>query len=209
VSRRFPLALLWFLAWGVGAFAVVVYAFLPFGANVHPELREGFEARRGLVITHAFAASLALLLGPTQFWRRLRARRPGLHRVLGRCYLAAGVGLGGVTGLLLAQHAFGGAWAQAGFSALALAWLGTGAAALAAIRRGDVAAHRRWMLRNFALSLAAVTLRLALPATMLAGVPLATAYAAVAWLCWVPQVLLLEWTLARRPAMPHRVDLPA
>ena len=55
----------------------------------------------------------------------------------------------------------------------------------------------------------AVTLRLALPATMLAGVPLATAYAAVAWLCWLPQLLLLEWTLARRPAVPHRVDLPA
>lgn len=205
MTRRFHLHALWSLAWGVGAYAVLAYALLPFGATVHPDLRAAFEQRRALVLLHAFAASLALLLGPTQFWPGLRARWPGLHRVCGRLYLGLGVGLGGVTGLLLALQASGGAWAQAGFGGLALAWLGSGTMALAAILRGDIEAHRRWMLRNFALSLAAVTLRLYLPLGVVAGASLETSYAAVAWLCWVPNLLWVEWRiLASAPPAQFR-----
>ena len=49
------------------------------------------------------------------------------------------------------------------------------------------------MIRNFALSLAAVTLRLYLPASAVAGVPFEDFYPAVAWLCWVPNLILAEW----------------
>ena len=77
----------------------------------------------------------------------------------------------------------------AGFATLALAWLYTGWKAYSAIRAGDVASHRAWMLRNFALTTAAVTLRIYLPASMLAGIPYEVAYAAIAWLCWVPNLL--------------------
>lgn len=181
------------LAWGVALFALFAYAVLPFGAALHPELRPGFLQREALVYTHVFSAAVALLLGPLQFWTGARERWPQAHRWAGRAYLLLGVGLGGFSGLLLAQHAWGGPWARSGFALLALVWLLTGAIALGHILRGDVAAHRRWMRRNFALSLAAVALRLYLPLVLVAGVPLAWAYPLVAWLCWVPN-LLLAWS---------------
>jgi len=190
-------AVVHFFAWGVAAYALVAYALLPLGAVVSPEMRESFLAQRGAVYAHVFSAVVALVLGPLQFWPVLRAKWPQLHRQLGRAYLALGVGVGGLSGLWLAQRAFGGAIAQSGFTAMALLWLATGAAALACILKGDVQAHRRWMLRNFTFTLAAVTLRFEMPLAMAAGLPLEASYAAVAWLCWLPQWVGVELWLAR------------
>ncbi len=195
------------LSYAVAAYAVVVYTAWPPGAAVHPELRPSFAAQpAGLLYAHVFAAAVALVVGPFQFSPRLRARWPVLHRALGRVYLGLGVLVGGVSGALLAWQAYGGPWARAGFLCLALAWLASGAAALLAIRRGDVAAHRRWMLRNFGLSLAAVSLRLGLPPLVAGGVPLAVAYPLMAWMCWLPQMAFIEWLLAGRAgrALPWR-----
>jgi uncharacterized membrane protein len=185
------------LSVAVAAYAVAVYATQPVGAFVHPEMRASFAANPPAVYAHVFGAAVALALGPWQFSARLRRRRPRVHRWMGRAYLALGVGVGGIAGLVLAPQAFGGGAARLGFAALALAWLASGMRAYAAIRAGDVAAHRRWMLRNFALAFAAVTLRLYLPAAVAAGLPFAPAYAAIAWLCWVPNLLVAEWLVGR------------
>ncbi|CAD5369657.1 conserved membrane hypothetical protein [Rubrivivax sp. A210] len=189
------------LAWlslAVAAYAIAAYAVLPLGAVLHPDIRLSFAAHvPALVYLHVFAAAAALLLGPLQFRADLRARWPTLHRGLGRVYLALGVGLGGLSGLALAANAYGGAWSRAGFATLALLWLATGVLALQRILRGDVAGHRRWMARNFALTLAAVTLRLYLPAAIVGGLSLALAYPVVAWLCWLPNLALAEWLLSR------------
>ena len=48
------------------------------------------------------------------------------------------------------------------------------------------------MIRNFALTFAAVTLRIYLPASMAAGIEFGVAYRAIAWLCWVPNVVVAE-----------------
>ena len=186
------------LSFGVAAYAIAAYALLPIGAVLHPDIRPTFVAHGPLpVYLHVFGAAVALLLGPVQFWTSLRARRPQLHRWLGTAYLALGVGIGGLSGLVLALGAFGGVWSRSGFASLASAWLATGAMALWCILRGDVAGHRRWMTRNFALTLAAVMLRLYLPASMLAGLDLVVAYPLVAWLCWLPNLALAEAWLRR------------
>lgn len=195
------LRVVWALSLAVAAYAIVAYAAWPLGTVLHPELRPSFAAQpAGLLYAHVFAAAVALLVGPLQFSRRLRTRRPVLHRVLGRIYLGVGVLVGGVSGALLAAHAYGGPWARAGFLALALAWLATGAVAWLQIRRGEVDAHRRWMIRNFGLTLAAVALRLWLPALTAAGVPLPVAYPLVAWLCWLPHAVGIELHLAQSGA---------
>jgi len=185
------------LSLGVVAYAVVAYSRFTLGTFVHPDMRAGFEAHRLAIYTHVFASAVALLLGPIQFSVRLRAARPGLHRWLGRTYLGLGVLVGGVAGFVMAFHAFGGRVAQLGFGCLAIAWLYTGARAYLGIRARDVASHRRWMVRNFALTFAAVTLRLWLPASVVAGVPFGLAYPAIAWLCWVPNALFAEVLLGR------------
>jgi uncharacterized membrane protein len=140
---------------------------------------------------------LALALGPFQFLPRLRARRPALHRWMGRLYLIA-ILLGGTGGLYMATMAWGGIPARLGFGVLALLWLGSGFLAYRSIRAGHVAVHRQWMIRNYALTFAAVTLRLQLPLSGLLGLDFTTSYAVIAWTCWLPNLLFAEWLIRRR-----------
>ncbi len=186
------------LAWGVAGYAVVAYGLLPLGALVLPEMKAVFESHTMLIHGHVFTAVLALVLGPWQFMPRLRRMRPALHRWMGRAYLGVGVLGGGLFGLCLSPLAQGGLAARTGFAALALAWLFTGARAWLAIRRADVAAHRRWMVRNFAITLAAVTLRLELTAALFAGLSFQAVYPAIAWLSWLPNLAAAELWLRRR-----------
>ncbi len=199
---RWAFAVLAFLSVAVAGYAVVAYAFLPLGAAVHPDIRGSFEAHRAGIFLHVFAASAALFLGPFQFWTALRVRRPVLHRWSGRIYLGAGVLVGGLAGLYMAAFAYGGLAGKLGFGCLAVAWLYTGLRAYLAIRAGDVAAHRRWMVRNFALAFGAVTLRLWLPLSLVAGIAFEVAYPVVAWLCWVPNLVVAEWLFNRERGGP-------
>ncbi len=98
-----------------------------------------------------------------------------------------------------------------GFVALAflsLGWLYTGLHAYLAIRARVVASHRRWMVRNFSLAFGAVTLRLWLPASVASGIPFETAYPVIAWLCWVPNLLVAEWAFNKAPPPSNSTGAP-
>lgn len=190
--RRYGHGALVLLSLAVAAYAVFAYALLPLGAAVHPDMRATFAAQKAVVYLHVFGSAVALALGPFQFWARLRTSRPKLHRWMGGIYLTVGVGLGGVAGLALATTAYGGMASTLGFGCLALAWLYTANHAWGEARARNFVAHRRWMIRNFALTFAAVTLRIYLPGSMAAGVPFEVAYPAIAWLCWVPNLIVAE-----------------
>ena len=200
--RRVVLGVVGALSLGVAAYAAAVYALLPVGQMVHPDMRAGFAAQRLGIYAHVFGSAFALALGPLQFSARLRARNVAVHRWLGRLYLGVGVLVGGSAGLYMAVHAFGGIVSKLGFGCLAVLWLFTGLRAYLAIRAREVAAHRRWMVRNFALTFAAVTLRIYLPGSVAAGIPFEVAYPAIAWLCWVPNLVAVE-VLAVRRAHPE------
>lgn len=146
-------------------------------------------ARPWLAI-HAGGAATALLLGGAQFVPALRRNR-AVHRWLGRIY-AAGCIVGGLAGLALAFGSTAGPIAAWGFGALAVLWVHATAQGWLAARGRRFDAHRRWMVRSFALTFAAVTLRLYLPASAMAGLDDLLAYRAIAWLCWVPNLALAE-----------------
>lgn len=140
----------------------------------------------------------ALLAGPWQFSDKLRARALNFHRWLGRFYLLE-VALGSIAGLVMATVSLEGMPTHFGFGILAALWFATGLQAYRAGRRGDVERHREWMIRNFALTLAAVTLRLYMPLMLaLLHWPFRVAYITVAWLCWVPNLLVAERMVRRR-----------
>ncbi len=178
---------------GVAGYALWVYGTMPIGVEVHPDMQAAFERNAPAVYSHIFASSIALILGPFQFSTRLRKRLPDLHRWMGRIYLLAGIFVGGLAGLYIARFAYGGLVTSVGFSALAIAWLFTGAMAYLSIRNRDVIAHRRWMIRNFSLTFAAVTLRIYLAMFFAAKVEFGVFYPLLAWLCWVPNLLVAEW----------------
>jgi uncharacterized membrane protein len=140
----------------------------------------------------------ALLVGPWQFSGKLRARALNVHRWLGRFYLLE-VGLGSIAGFAMACVSSEGLPTHLGFGILAVLWFVTGLEAYRAVRRGDIRAHREWMIRNFGLTFAAVTLRIELP-LMLGFLHWSfhTAFITVSWLCWVPNLLIAEWIVQRR-----------
>ena len=159
----------------------------------HPQLTN-FVTRRPALTVHALGASVALLTGPWQFLPGLRRRHMGLHRVLGRVYVAA-VLVGWIASVPVGLHAETGAVASAGFLTLGAAWIVTTGLALERVLHRDVAAHRRWMVRSYALTAAAITLRIYLPGALALRLPFPAAYPAIAWLCWVPNLLWAEWWL--------------
>jgi uncharacterized membrane protein len=186
-------ALLFVLSASVVAYAAIGYGVMPLGSLVHPDMKADFVAHPLGIYLHVFAAAVALLLGPFQFSARLRRARLRLHRWMGRLYLGVGVLVGGLSGLYISQFAFGGPVAKLGFATLAACWLYTGLRAFLAIRAKDIDAHRKWMVRNFSLTFAAVMLRLYIPAAVVAGADFAVAYQVISWLCWVPNLAFAEW----------------
>jgi len=195
---RARVVLLYVLCFGIVCYAAVAYGLLPLGELVNATMQATYRAHPAGIYTHVAGAIVALALGPLQFSARLRSRRIALHRWIGRTYLL-GVGIGGLGGLYMACFAYGGPLARVGFAALALAWLYTGTRAYAAIRRRAIDVHRAWMVRNFALTFAAVTLRIYLPVSAVVGIDFDVAYPIVAWLCWVPNLVVAEWAFNGHP----------
>jgi hypothetical protein len=93
-------------------------------------------------------------------------------------------------------YSFGGPIAHWGFAVGSALWLFTAWQAYAAVRRRDFASHRAWMVRNFALAFAAVTLRIQLGAGFGLGLRFEDFYPWLAWASWVPNLLVAELVVA-------------
>jgi uncharacterized membrane protein len=189
-------ALMTLLALLVAAYAIGISSV----AEIRPPLvRTLFQQHRAAVLAHFLGGAVGLLTGAAQLSSRLRTGAVRLHRGLGRIYVLA-ILVGGVAGFILALNSSAGSVARAGFGALAVCWLASTVSAYFHIRRGNLPAHRSWMIRSYALTLAAVTLRLYLPVSQIAGISMTAAYPAIAWLCWVPNLLIAEWFVRSRHA---------
>jgi hypothetical protein len=182
------------LAAGVG---LVSYRYLALGHAAAPQnVAENRFAATGVLVAHAGIAATALILGVLQFFPALRARWPAWHRRAGTLYVICSL-IGGVAGLLLAVGVSTGPIAATGFAALAVVWMVCTANAWRYARARDFVRHPRWMMRSYAMAFAAVTLRLYLPIIFVAHIDFATGYRAIAWLCWVPNLIVVELWMRR------------
>jgi hypothetical protein len=121
-----------------------------------------------------------------------------VHRVTGRIVLAS-IAVGGTAGFLLSWSTVAGPVGTAGFGLLAILWVTFAALGLRAIRRGDIGTHRAWMMRTFAMTYAAVTLRVWLITLIMLLGDFHSAYLLVPFLSWVPNLVVVELLLRRRP----------
>jgi len=112
------------------------------------------------VVLHILSVVPYSLLGAFQFSAGLRRSRPGWHRAVGRVLVPLALAVAG-SGLwmTLAYPTKPGAGALLfGFRiAVGVGMAASVALGFAAIRRGDVARHRAWMTRTYALALGAGT----------------------------------------------------
>ncbi|WP_198588404.1 DUF2306 domain-containing protein [Geodermatophilus chilensis] len=160
------------------------------------------------VLVHVVGATVYCLLGALQFAPRFRRRRPGWHRVAGRLLVLCGL-----------AAALSGVWMTLFFPrppiddvlltpirlVFGVAMAGCIVLGVAAIRRRDVAGHRAWMARAYAIGLGAGTQVLThLPWMLLVDQPSGQPRVLLMLAGWVVNLAVTEWALRRRPARPVR-----
>jgi uncharacterized membrane protein len=182
----------------IGIYAISVYGFLELGVAVHPMMKENFKAHSFGIYFHIFPSLIALLLGPFQFNEKFRNSKIQLHRLLGKVYLLC-ILFGGLSGLYMAQYSFGGMISHLGFALLAILWITSGFKAYTSIINKKVNDHYNWMFINFALTYSAVTLRIGLGIGFASGTPFEVFYPLLAWLCWVPNLLVALIIIKKDP----------
>ena len=211
-KKNFPWGLMAFLAVGVAIVALAPY--ITFNSENFNNATTRYATESALryvgLFVHAFSGGVALILGPFQFLDGFRKRRPVVHRWVGRIYLVS-ILLGGLSAFVIVPGMISGLVGEIGLMSLAVLWLWTGAMAYKSIRTGDFKSHREWMIRNFALTFAAATLRLWLGVLIATQLPFlqtkyagdfdalfVEAYRVVMWLCWVPNIIFAEMLIQRR-----------
>lgn len=148
--------------------------------------------------THIVTGSIVLITGVLQLSQWIRAQYPVWHRVLGRVYIFTILIFTGPSGLVMAVYANGGPAAGVGFALLALLWwFFTWKGFRNAIYK-QLEIHREFMLRSYALTFSAVTLRLYSFFFALAGFRGETIYILIAWLSWVPSLIVIEIYLRQK-----------
>lgn len=185
------------IGWYVMTFLAVAVSGYAIAIVIAPGIRNDFLAAlftdsRLSAHAHLIGGAIALTIGPFQLSSRIRNRYLSLHRLLGRIYVVA-IMVGGLGALSLAVSATGGFPAKFGFGLMAVVWLFSTIMAFVSIRNRRIADHKMWMIRSYAVTLAAVTLRFYLPISIASGYTFAAVYPAIAWLCWVPNLIIAEW----------------
>lgn len=116
---------------------------------------EIFVINNMLVVAHIGAAMPALIIGPWMFHTKFRDEQLKLHRKLGEIYVIGCI-ISAATVFPVALANLGGLVAHIGFGSMAFIWFWTTYFAYTAIIHGNVAAHRRWMMRSYAMTFAFV-----------------------------------------------------
>ncbi|MFN8547468.1 MAG: DUF2306 domain-containing protein [Candidatus Eisenbacteria bacterium] len=177
------------------------------GAAATPEDAR-FLAAPVPVIAHILAAMLFSLIGAFQFPAEARRRWPRAHRIGGRAVLVAGIVVG-VSGLWMTAFyelpaALQGPLLYAVRVLVGLGMLASLWTAFRAIRRGDIARHRAWMIRAYALGLGAGTQAvLMLPWSLAFGLPTHLPYELLMTLAWLINLAVAERLIRTRRGRRH------
>jgi hypothetical protein len=149
---------------------------------------------------HVYTSILVLICGIPQFSGSIRKAWPRIHRLTGYAYIGLVLLIAAPTGLVMAVYANGGWFAQLSFVLQAVFWFWFTWRALLAARQGNWDQHQAFVLRSFALTLSAISLRLFKwgIVAMFAPPPMDT-YRIVAWAGWVVNLGLAElWLYSRK-----------
>lgn len=141
-----------------------------------------------------------LLLAPLQLSRSFRTRHYDVHRRLGRVLLTCGLVSGTFAIAFGVPLAWGGRPESAATAVFGAWFLGCLLTAYRAIRRQEVARHRRWMIRAFAVGVAVGTIRIWVAIFQAFGLlDFPDSLAVAFWVAFPMHVAAGEWWLRRTP----------
>lgn len=154
--------------------------------------------RASFLFPHILGGLIALVIGPFQFWPRVRNGYPKVHRIGGRIYLIS-VFVGAVFGMVMAITSSRGLAYASGLLGLAVAWLLTSGMAFISIRKRNFFQHKQWMVRSYVVTFGFVTFRVVNTSLIYYGIGSATdRFGLVSWACWAVPLLLAELVMQSR-----------
>jgi len=193
-------------------FGAVRLVTLAVGAEITTENARFFAAPLPVVL-HVVAAAAYIVLGAFQFVPSLRRRMPGWHRRVGRLLVGSGL-VAALSGLWMTQFyqfpdhdgalVYGFRLLFGSLMAISIV-LG-----LTTIRRREIARHRAWMMRGYALGLGAGTQVVTLLiGEIVLGAPGEVARGLLMGAGWAINLALAEWIIRRPPSPQARTASPA
>ncbi|KIA91326.1 membrane protein [Pedobacter kyungheensis] len=159
----------------------------------------GISAYLPVFYIHVYSAIFVLLAGFTQFNPKILAKYPKIHRLLGYLYAGVVLILAAPSGIFIGCFANGGLMAKTSFVILGVLWFWFTFKAVQLILNRKIKAHKKMMYRSFALVTSAITLRLwkVILVYLFHPAPM-DVYQIIAWLGWIPNLLLAEWLIKRK-----------
>ncbi len=146
---------------------------------------------------HVFSSPFVIFSGLFQFNRYILNNHKKLHRFLGVIYLVVLIFIAAPSGFLIGLYANGSYPTQISFSLLSIFWLLTTIIAYLKLRDKNYIQHSRWMLRSYALTLSALTLRFLTYLIAYFKLPIypTDAYILVSYSSWILNLLVAEWLI--------------
>lgn len=183
------------------------YIYLSPGTTVSPQQKTEYAQHSLSITVHAGLGAVALFTGMLQLMKRFRDKFPSSNIILRRIYYFS-VLISAVTGLYVATYAQGGLVNKIGFFILDLIWILSIIQAAVADKKDDMPAFRIWIVRNYALTFASVTLRLWLVLIWnmysFEHSHFSEVYQTLGFLCWVPNLIFIEWFYLGKIKYPQR-----
>ncbi len=190
------------LAFFTWLMATITVAYIPYNTDVGflriKQQYIGIDHWRNAFFIHVYASMWVLFAGFTQFSKKLLRDNARLHRIMGYIYVSNVLLITGPAGLIMGFYANGGLFSRVAFVSLAVLWIFFTVMALIKARQKKFKSHRNYMIRSYALTLSALTLRAwkyGITNTM--SVPPMDVYRVVAWLGWVVNLAAAEYIIYR------------
>jgi uncharacterized membrane protein len=158
---------------------------------------------------HVFSAIIALLAGFTQFSPDILRDSPRTHRLIGKIYVVNILLINFPVGLIMGIYANGGVLGKTAFLLLDTLWFYFTLKAYLCVRNRQFIEHKNYMIRSYALTFSAITLRtwnLILSNSF--NIDLAELYVVNAWLGFLPNLgiaeILIRWNQHRLSTAKRR-----
>ncbi|MEN4759653.1 MULTISPECIES: DUF2306 domain-containing protein [unclassified Chryseobacterium] len=148
--------------------------------------------------THVYTSIFVLLSGFLAILRK-DFRLKNFHKNIGKIYIFLILLLAAPSGIYMGIFANGGIFAKISFVTLGFLWWFSTFKAYQLARQKNFEEHKQWMWRSFALTLSAVTLRMwkVIIVYLFHPNPM-DVYQIIAWLGWIPNLLLIECLIAKK-----------
>ena len=142
---------------------------------------------------HVFTSTFCLFAGLTQFSKTLINQVPKIHRTLGNIYFFNIVCINFPVCIIMSYYANGLLPSKIAFSTLNILWMWFTLKAILCIKKGKIVNHKKFMIRSFALTLSAISLRTwNILFVNFSNFDSLTIYMIIAWLGFVPNLIMAE-----------------